>query len=187
MVLIFAFIFSEYLHCIHYCMHIVYCEFKAKKHRSTEAQRHRGKNFQDKFLPNRWTFINKKSTFIHNFWFPATFITDKFWSDSRLRRSHRGDVFSILLFLFLNKNYINTTKGRHRGTEAKRHRGKEAHLQQHRGTAAQRHSSTEAQRQRGTEAKKHIYSSTEAKRQRSTEAQRQKLWGQVSPQPLNFY
>jgi hypothetical protein len=120
---------------------------EAKKHRGKEAQRHRGKNFEDKFLRNRWTFINKKSALVHNFWFPATFITDKFWSDSRLRRSHRGDVFSILLFLFLNKNYINTTKG------------------------------TEAQRQRGTEAKKH----------RSTEAQRQKLWGQVSPQPLNFY
>ena len=39
--MIFAFIFSEYLHCIHYCMHIVYCEFKAQRHRGKEAQRQR--------------------------------------------------------------------------------------------------------------------------------------------------
>ena len=78
---------------------------EAKKHRGKEAQRHRGKNFEDKFLRNRWTFIKKKSAFVHNFWFPATFITDKFWSDSRLRRSRNfwwhfrssdtfGDTFS---------------------------------------------------------------------------------------------
>ncbi len=56
----------------------------------------RDKNFEDEFLRNRWTFFNKRVAFVHNFWFPATFISDKFWSDLRLRRSHWGDVFSIL-------------------------------------------------------------------------------------------
>jgi hypothetical protein len=54
------------------------------------------KNFEDEFLHNRWTFFNKRVAFIHNFWFPATFITDKFWSDPQLQRSHRGDVFRVL-------------------------------------------------------------------------------------------
>ncbi len=51
--------------------------------------------------------INRKGAFVHNFWFPATFISDKFWSDSRLRRSHNfwwhfrlsdtfGDTFSSI-------------------------------------------------------------------------------------------
>ncbi len=65
------------------------------------------KNFEANFLRNRWPFINRKSAFVHNFWFPATLITDKFWSDSRLRRSHNfwwyfrssdtfGDTFSSI-------------------------------------------------------------------------------------------
>jgi hypothetical protein len=68
----------------HQCSHFTTCSL---------SHRHRANgNFEDEFLPNRWTFINRKSAFVHNFWFPATFINDKFWSDSRLRRSHRGDV-----------------------------------------------------------------------------------------------
>ena len=98
-ILIFAFIFSEYLHTLH-----AHCVLHTR-----EGQKLWGwvspqpflihladRNFEDKFLPNRWTFFNKRVAFVHNFWFPATFITDKFWSDPPLRRSHRGDVFSIL-------------------------------------------------------------------------------------------
>ena len=79
------------------------------------------KNFEDEFLHNRWTFFNKRVAFIHNFWFPATFISDKFWSDPQLQRSHRGDVFRVL-FQFITPSL-----------------------------------------------------------------RRRKLWGRVSPQPLNFF
>ena len=74
------------------------------------SHRHRADgNFEDKFLRNRWTFINRKSTFVHNFWFPATFINDKFWSDPPLRRSHRNvaPVQSFYYMQFIAPTFCN--------------------------------------------------------------------------------
>ena len=81
-------------------------------------------NFEDEFLPNRWTFFDKRVAFVHNFWFPATFITDKFWSDPPLRRSHRN-VAPVQSFYYMQ--FI------------------------------------------------------------APSSRRRKLWGRVSPQPLNFF
>jgi hypothetical protein len=72
----------------HQCSHFTTCSL-SHHHRADG-------NFEDEFLRNRWTFFNRRVSFVHNFWFPATFITDKFWSDPGLRRSHRGNVFRIL-------------------------------------------------------------------------------------------
>ncbi len=69
----------------------------------------RDKNFEDKFLHNRWTFFNRRVLLVHNFWFPATFITDKFWSDPPLRRSHLGDVFSILFHWSIDQAILLVT------------------------------------------------------------------------------
>ncbi len=67
--LIFAFIFSEYLHTLH-----AHCVLHTR-----ERQK----------LWRRVSFFNRRVPYVHDFWFPATFITDKFWSDPPLRRSHR--------------------------------------------------------------------------------------------------
>ena len=69
----------------------------------------RDKNFEDEFLRNRWTFFNRRVSHVHNFWFPATFITDKFWSDPRLWRSHRGDVFCILFHRSIDRAILLVT------------------------------------------------------------------------------
>ncbi len=69
----------------------------------------RDKNFEDEFLHNRWTFLNRRAMFVHNFWFPATFITDKFWSDPPLLRSHWGDVFSVLFHWSIDQAILLVT------------------------------------------------------------------------------
>ncbi len=38
-------------------------------------------NFEADYLLNRWTYRNTGVTLVHNFWFPATFIPGKNWSD----------------------------------------------------------------------------------------------------------
>jgi hypothetical protein len=100
----------------HQCSHFTTCSL---------SHRHRADgNFEDEFLRNRWTFFNRRVAFVHNFWFPATFITDKFWSDPRLQRSHHH-IAPVQLFYYMK--FI------------------------------------------------------------APSLHRRKLWGQVSPQPLNFF
>jgi hypothetical protein len=43
-------------------------------------------NFEADYLLNRWTYRNTGVSLVHNFLFPATFITAKNWTDSPLGR-----------------------------------------------------------------------------------------------------
>jgi hypothetical protein len=43
-------------------------------------------NFEADYFLNPWTYRNTGATLVHNFWFPANFISAKNWSDSRLGR-----------------------------------------------------------------------------------------------------
>ena len=105
-------IFSEYLHALH-----AHCVLHTR-----EGQKLWGwvspqpflihladRNFEDEFLPNCWTFFNKRVTFVQNFWFPATFINNKFWSDPPLRRSHRNvaPVQSFYYMQFIALTFCN--------------------------------------------------------------------------------
>ncbi len=86
--------FSEYLHTLH--AHSVL--------HTRERQKLWGRVF-----PQPLNFFNRRVTFVHNFRFPATFITDKFWSDLRLRRLHGGDVFSILFHRLIDRAILLVT------------------------------------------------------------------------------
>jgi hypothetical protein len=43
-------------------------------------------SFEAYYHHNRWTYGNKGVLFVHNFWLPATFISEKFWLDPLLGR-----------------------------------------------------------------------------------------------------